>query len=137
MPFSIFYLNTIVTPDNPQYKRAYFEDRGYAYVGQSFGSDIMIEIAEYSINTDQSIWPFTDDLVDNGLFIPSTPSIRNFPISSIFPYYIYIRIIKSTDTYTFQRTVQKLSTIFSYIGGVISSLVTAFFVMNKYTSFAF
>ena len=97
----------------------------------------MIEVAEYSINTDQSIWPFTDELIDNGLFIPSTPSIRNFPISSVFPYYVYIRIIKSTDKYIFQRTVQKLSTIFSYIGGVISSLLTAFFIMNRYTSFSF
>jgi hypothetical protein len=52
IPISVFYLNTILTPDNPLYKRAYFEDREYAYIGQSFGSDIIIEMAEYTINTD-------------------------------------------------------------------------------------
>jgi hypothetical protein len=48
-----------------------------------------------------------------------------------------MRSMKSTDTYIYQRRVQQLSAIFSHIGGVISSLLTVLFIMNKYTSFAF
>ena len=27
VPLSVFYLNTIITPDNPVYKISYFEDK--------------------------------------------------------------------------------------------------------------
>ena len=81
LPVSIFYLNTILTPDNPEYKRAYFEDRGYTYIGPSFGSDVVIEMAEYSISTDQSILPFTDEIIDSGLFIPSGLAVKSYPKS--------------------------------------------------------
>jgi hypothetical protein len=41
----------------------------------------MIEMADYIINTDQSIWPFTDDVKDAGLFVPSGISVKSFPKS--------------------------------------------------------
>jgi hypothetical protein len=44
---------------------------------------------------------------------------------------------KSKDSYIYTREVQKLSTIFSYIGGVVSSFITVLFLLNKYNSFAF
>lgn len=78
IPFTIYYLNTILTPDNPLYKHAYFEDKGYAYIGQTFGSEIMIEVAEYSINSDRSIWPFTDEVIDNGLLFQLSHQLETF-----------------------------------------------------------
>ena len=81
LPYNIFYLNIILTPDQPQYKRIYFEERGYGYIGPSFGSDAILQLAQYSITTDRSIWPFTDEIVDNGLFIPYGLEIKIFPKS--------------------------------------------------------
>ncbi len=81
LPYNIFYLNTILTPDQPQYKRVYFEERGYGYIGPTFGSDAALQLAQYSITTDQSIWPFSDEIVDDGLFIPYGLEIKNFPKS--------------------------------------------------------
>ena len=58
--YNIFYLNTILTPDNPTYKRFYFEERGSGYIGQSYGNDVILQVAEYKITTDQSVLPYTD-----------------------------------------------------------------------------
>jgi hypothetical protein len=58
--YSIFYLNTILTPDQPEYKRYYFEEREYGYIGPSFGSSVVLQLAEYNVTTDQSIWPYAD-----------------------------------------------------------------------------
>ena len=50
--FNVFYLNTILNPDQPNYKRYYFEEREYGYIGPTFGSDVTMELSEYSVSTD-------------------------------------------------------------------------------------
>ena len=134
---NFYYLNTFLNPDQPNYKQQYFEGNSYAFFGPTLGSDISLEIADFEIITDESIWPFTNNVIDDGLFIPKGADLKYFPKNEDYWNYATIQITKSTDKYTYNRTVQKLSSIFSYIGGVISSLLTAFFIMNAYTSFSF
>ena len=135
--FNLFYLNTIITPDQASYKQHYFEERQYGFIGPTLGCDVKLQIADYTVSTDQSIWPFADEVVDNGLYFPKEMSRKYYPRAFDSYSYFSLQMIKSTDKYIFERTVQKISTIFSYIGGVISSLLTAFFIMNNYTSFSF
>lgn len=63
------FLNTILNLDQPSYKQKYFDGK-YAYFGPTLGTHITFQIADYEITTDESIWPFTNNIVDNGLFIP-------------------------------------------------------------------
>ena len=73
------YLNTFLNPDQQIYKQQYFQGSQYVYIGPTLGSDITVQIADYEIITDQSIWPFTDNVVDNGLFIPKGTNLKYFP----------------------------------------------------------
>jgi hypothetical protein len=58
--YSIFYLNPILTPDQSEYKRYYSEEREYGYIGSSFGSSVILQLAEYNVTNNQSIWPYAD-----------------------------------------------------------------------------
>ena len=60
IPIDIIYINTIITPDQPTYKTAYLEDRGYGYIGPTLACDVLLQLSYYRITTDQSIWPFPE-----------------------------------------------------------------------------
>ncbi len=89
------------------------------------------------VTTDESIWPFADEVIDKGIFFPKEMDLQYFQKRYTSKNYARVEVVKSFDKYTYNREVQKLSTIVSYIGGVISCFLTAFFIMNSYTSFAF
>ena len=50
--------------------------------------------------------------------------------------YLVFQVQKSAEKHYYGRVVLKLSTVFSYIGGVIGSCLTVLFFFNNYTSFA-
>jgi hypothetical protein len=60
-----------------------------------------------------------------------------FPLTNDEISYVYFSLTKSSQKYEYKRSVQKISTVFSFIGGIIGALLTALFIMNSYTSFAF
>ncbi len=39
---NFYFLNTILNPDQPDYKQIYFDDTSYAYFGPTLGSDITV-----------------------------------------------------------------------------------------------
>lgn len=51
--------------------------------------------------------------------------------------YITFGVAKSPKSITYTREVQKISTVFSFIGGLIGALMAGLFIINSYTSFAF
>ena len=69
IPFQLYYVNTIMNPDQTDYKTQYVEEKYTGYIG--LGLDIKLEASDYQISTDTSIWPFTDEVHDNGLFYPN------------------------------------------------------------------
>ncbi len=68
--FNFYYLNTIINPEYASYKQYYFEERDYGFIGPTLGCDISLQLADYTVTTDESIWPFADESVDNGIFFP-------------------------------------------------------------------
>ncbi len=51
--------------------------------------------------------------------------------------YAYIRIDRSSDSVSYTREVQKISTVLSFIGGMISAVSTLLFIIKSYNSQAF
>lgn len=45
-------------------------------------------------------------------------------------------ILKSPASITYNRQVQKISAVFSYIGGLIGAVLAVMFIVNSYTSFS-
>jgi predicted membrane protein len=52
-------------------------------------------------------------------------------------YYVVFGVAKSPNSIFISREVQKISTVFSFIGGLIGAIMAALFIINSYTSFAF
>lgn len=101
------------------------------------GVDANIEISDYKIETDDSIWPYANMVEDDGFFCDEKMVAHYYPLINEDISYVYFSIIKSSQTFNYNREVQKISSVFSYIGGIIGAILTALFIMNNYTSFAF
>lgn len=62
--FGFYYINTIINPDQPSYKQFYVEDTQYAYFGPTMGLEATLQLSDYSVTSDNSIWPFPDIVED-------------------------------------------------------------------------
>ena len=43
------------------------------------GCDLSLEPTDYLVITDQSIWPFADEITEKGLFYPEEAKVTSFP----------------------------------------------------------
>lgn len=92
-------------------------------------------VSDYTITTDNSIWPYSQTTEDKGLIIED--KIINHPYTTFLGTYSCYLIVKSSTSYRYDREVQKISSVFSFIGGLISAISAALFVFKMYNSFAF
>jgi hypothetical protein len=53
------------------------------------------------------------------------------------PVYVNIVMFKSSTSIMIKREVQKISSVFSYIGGFFGALTAALFIIKAYTDSAF
>lgn len=74
-------------------------------------------------------------LDDNGVMIEDRFELH--PFTTFIGSYASYLIVKSPTKYTYQREVQKISNIFSFIGGLISAISTALFIFKSYNLLTF
>jgi hypothetical protein len=74
-------------------------------------------------------------LTDKGIFIED--KLIFHPYTTFQSTYASYYLVKSPTTYTYQRVVQKISTVFSFIGGLISAISAALFILKIYNNLAF
>lgn len=135
--FSFIYIDTIINPDQPNAKQLFIEDSEFAYFGPSMGVDAYLELSDYKIHTDTSIWPFEEVKYDEGLYSEQKMSAHYYPLINTEIAYVYFDIKKSSSSVVYTRNVKKISNVLSFIGGIISAILTVLFIMNNYTAFAF
>lgn len=135
--FAYYYINKIINPDQPEYKQLFIEDTEFAYFGPSMGVEAFVELSDYTIDTDTSIWPFEDVVNDKGFYSQNKMSAYYFPLTNSGISYVYFDLKKSAQKMVYTRNVRKISNVLSFIGGIISALLAVLFIMNSYTTFAF
>ena len=66
-------------------------------------------------------------------------NMQSRPLTKTPAYYTYLKMMlfKSTSSLTINRSVQKMSSTFSYIGGFFGAIATALFMLKIYTNQAF
>lgn len=66
-------------------------------------------------------------------------NMQTRPITKTPDTYTYLRMMlfKSTSSLSIDRSVQKMSSTFSYIGGFFGAIATALFILKIYTNQAF
>ena len=125
----------MVNPDSVDYIDYYLEDKNYALFGPQIACDVLFEVSDYTIETDNSIWPFESFQYDKGFFIKDKALLHPFQYSAGVPY-LDLYISKSSDSYTYKRVVQKVSEVFSFVGGIVGACSAVLFFLHNYTDFS-
>ena len=106
-----------------------------ATFSQTVGTLNLLTLSDFVIDTDTSIWPFQSHTIDRGTF--AKKSATNYPMAiNSAGNYITYGVVKSTDEYYYNRKVQKISEVFSFVGGLIGAGTAVLFFINYYTDFS-
>ncbi len=71
--FQLYFINTLVNPDQDQYKHQYLQDRNYVPFNVRFGVNTNIFVDEYLIQTDESLTPQKNIREEKLWLVPELP----------------------------------------------------------------
>lgn len=97
---------------------------------------MQLYLNEFSIESDNSIWPFSDIVQDKAYYFDFNPILYPFVISNQTSYASFY-IMKDPTQHSYIRSVQKIFVVFSFMGGLIGAVMAGLFIVNTYTTFAF
>ena len=129
-------MNSIINADQPQYKSYYLEDRNFISFSSTLGSNLAMYLTEIQISSDNSIWPFTDISKDSAFYIPFSPILYPISVTNSTSFATFFLMKDYADEF-YERQVQKIFVVFSFMGGLIGAIMACLFIINTYTSFAF
>ena len=94
-----------------------------------------VYVAKYTVNTDNSYWPWDSTTSESGYYIQSSHT-GNIDISSTV--YVSLNIEKSTQELTVTRNYGKIDEVLAYIGGLFGLILPVFvFFMSSYSSYCY
>lgn len=129
-------MNSIVNPAQPTYKSYYLEDRTFIVFGPQMGAELDLYLNEIDIETDNSIWPFSEMAEDTLYSIDFSPILYPFAIENGTSFATFY-VMKDPTQVSYAREVQKIFVVFSFMGGLIGAVMACLFIVNSYTSFAY
>lgn len=133
--FTFYFINSVVNPDSTDYIDYYLEDKNYVLFGPQIASETFLYITDFTIDTDNSIWPYESFEKDEGFFAKDLAV--NHPLQyGAGSYYVGFYLAKSSDSYFYKRVVQKISEVFSFVGGIIGAGTAVLFFVKYYTDFS-
>lgn len=84
------------------------------------------------MQTDNSIWPYTEVTTRKGYIVESKAINHPYTIGLGTPY-ASVFLAKSVNSLIYTRQVQKISAVFSYIGGLVGAITAILFLIKTYT----
>lgn len=100
------------------------------------GAELDMYLTEIQITSDNSIWPFTD-FKDDTIYHTDLNS-KYLPLlrtnSSLYATFF---VMKDPIFQTYNREVQKIFVVFSFMGGLIGAVMAGLFMVGSYTSFSY
>lgn len=129
---SIFYINPVINPTKTDDISYFLEGQDYIIFSRTQGSQAWIEFSDYEITTDYSILPFSQYQTKVGAIVQNKAINHPFTTSNVSGFANFY-FSKSSNSLKYQREVQKISAVFSYIGGLIGALTAVLFLMKTYT----
>lgn len=126
------YINTVINPDQQNFMSYYVETTDYVIFSSTIGSESYLYFSDYTINTDDSILPFEHILTKTGSIVEDKALSHPFAVT---PYAALARIylVRSSNSLTYQRQVQKISAVLSYMGGLVGAITALLFLIKSYT----
>ena len=124
-------VNPLVQPDKIDPITSYVDDENYMTVSAELGQWINVDIAEYEVETDDSLMPITSISREGGAMLSG--QYRSYHIQASQGFLAAARFRKSANKIKFSRSFHKLDETVSYAGGLIGVVVGLFFLMSPYT----
>lgn len=81
--------------------------------------------------------PYTQYVTENVIIIPDNIKVTISAPLAGGGQLADVRLIKSTQTKTYNRSFNKVDTYFSYVGGLIGTIIGLIFIMSKYNETAY
>ena len=66
----LLHINPLINPGDQKYLSYYLEDQSYVRFTRKLGSDSNGRIEDYTIETDVSLLPFAQNVVEKGVIVP-------------------------------------------------------------------
>ena len=63
------YINPVINPNSVQFMDYYLEGNDYIIFSDKIGAEAWVYFSDYSIVTDNSIWPYSDNLYKKGCIV--------------------------------------------------------------------
>lgn len=128
-------MNPLINPGNQNYLSYYIEDVSYLKFTRKLGADSNGHIEDYTIETDVSLLPFTQKVVESGVIIPEI--FQNIAFEVTNDRYSSFFFMKSARSTTYSRSFNKLDSFFSYVGGLVGTILGFMFLVANFTSMAY
>ena len=75
------YINPVINPNQPNFISHYVDGNDYILFSKDTGSQLWLRFSDYTINSDNSIWPFTTNSIKQGLIIEEKASSQPFKVA--------------------------------------------------------
>lgn len=129
-------VNSYINPGKQDYKGYYLEDQNYFNFNSKLGVRTIAKIEEDTIETDISLMPYSDIVTESIQRIPDSFRAENVLISPNLAL-AEVRFLKSDKATVYSRTFNKVDAYFSYVGGLIGTLIGLIFIIGKYNETAY
>ena len=66
---NFYFINKLLNPTLLEPISEFFDDKNYVMINQQYAIDTNLFIREYEVETDESLWPWTNISTEKGLFL--------------------------------------------------------------------
>ena len=132
---SLNFINPLINPGSQSYLSYYIEDVSYLKFTRKLGADSNGHVEDYAIETDVSLLPFAQKVVESGVIIPEI--FQNIAFEVTNDRYASFFFMKSAKSTTYERSFNKLDSFFSYVGGLVGTILGLMFVVANFTNMAY
>jgi hypothetical protein len=134
--FTAYFLNPLINADQQNYLTYYLEDSNYIIFSTTGGEEAQIHIQDFTIETDQSILPYSQIKTEKGGMVTRNALKNRYTIASAESYCTFF-FFKSPTSLAITRSFQKIDEVLSYLGGLFGTIAIALFIVNVYNSYSF
>jgi len=96
------YINPVINPNQQNFISHYVDGYDYLMFSKDTASRYWIRFADYTINSDNSIWPFTDNSVKQGLIVEEKAGTQPYKVMPGLPF-AQIFLSKSANSIVINR----------------------------------
>ena len=96
------YINPVINPNQPNFISHYVDANDYILFSKETGGEAWLRFSDFTINSDDSILPFTTNSVKQGLIVEEKLSSQPYKVTPGLPY-AGIFLMKSANSIVINR----------------------------------